>query len=393
VTLTTHDRTFDASGARVLADSSATVSGRATKPFMTLAPDSLARGGYVTRDATGGQTYWAPDAEVLLSESFLRTHCLELAPAAQEKLIGVAFRPMQARDRLVDVSGVLWLDRANAELRSLEFSYANAPGVVAATNPGGTADFLRLAEGRWIVDRWSIRYPVIETRTTNQPVVPGVARSTSSSERVNSIKTTGAEVLAVRRGRDTVWSRGKVAALVRVEDSATQRPLVGALVGLTSSGSAVATDSLGVVRLTGLVPGSTTLRVTSRAVAQNADEPRLVQVRIPDENDAVIEVRISSVAAELAARCGNGAQKWNEGMMVARNAVPGIADLMATVRTPFVQMGRADTVWREQRLPFARDERGRAFLCGVAREASIEVGQSGPVRFAPGESVLFISVP
>ncbi|MBA3931314.1 MAG: hypothetical protein C0521_17190, partial [Xanthomonas sp.] len=51
--------------------------GVTVKPFQSLRPDSLAKVGYVESDLTS-RTYYAPDADVLLSETFASSHCLGL---------------------------------------------------------------------------------------------------------------------------------------------------------------------------------------------------------------------------------------------------------------------------------------------------------------------------
>jgi hypothetical protein len=116
VRLTHDERTFDASGGKVLVDSSSTTDGSSRKPIVTLVPDSLAQSGYTTNDDHGGTTYWG---ECLL-ESFAWGHCirpgLRPAPAATAGVLGVGFDP-PTQNAHVDVRGVLWIDRRSG-LRS-----------------------------------------------------------------------------------------------------------------------------------------------------------------------------------------------------------------------------------------------------------------------------------
>ncbi|NIQ25989.1 MAG: hypothetical protein GTN88_05475, partial [Gammaproteobacteria bacterium] len=133
------------------------------KPFITPPADELIADGFVQRTASG-ELYYAPDAEVLLSDSFLDTHCFALEPARDERpgLVGLAFRPVRGRG-VTDVEGVLWLDERSAELRYLEFRYAGlrfpAHMDVARSGFGGRLDFERLPTGAWIIRRWRIRGP------------------------------------------------------------------------------------------------------------------------------------------------------------------------------------------------------------------------------------------
>jgi len=402
MTATLDERTFDAEGALLIADSSSSRSGRSVKPFVTPAPDSLARFGYVTADRPT-TTYWAPDADVLLSDSFLATHCLSLttprdsdATGSAGRRIGVAFRPTAMRDGIVDIAGVLWLDRASAELRSFDFNYVNAPRLTLSSHAGGHADFLRLPNGRWITAAWSIRYPVIEVRTsTPGAVVPGIARAPRSATRVANVKIKAGAILSVRRDRDTLWTRGKVSPIVRVVDSATGRPLRSVLVGIASSGRVSPTDSLGGVRLDRVVPGTVSLRLETPSVARSADEPRLVGVSVPDMNDAEIVIQIASPELAAVKRCGEDSRRWGEGMVRLRSSVSTPVPA-ARVRTPFVHLGTKDTIWVERQLTFTRDNSGGFYLCGVPREATVQLtgltnATHSASRFAPGEILLYLS--
>ena len=80
---------------------------------------TLDAGGYVRQAPRGQFDYFAPDAAVLLSSSFLDTHCFRLqdAPPGEPGLIGLAFQPRQDR-HLPDVDGVFWLENRRQAARS-----------------------------------------------------------------------------------------------------------------------------------------------------------------------------------------------------------------------------------------------------------------------------------
>ncbi|HEV2672247.1 MAG TPA: carboxypeptidase-like regulatory domain-containing protein [Gemmatimonadales bacterium] len=104
-----------------------------------------------------GWTYYGPDADVLLSDPFLRTHCFETKTA--NGLVGLAFTPVRNRT-LPDIKGTLWVDRDNAQLRYLEFSYTQLPERIIDPRAGGRIEFMRLPTGAWIVRQWVIRTPI-----------------------------------------------------------------------------------------------------------------------------------------------------------------------------------------------------------------------------------------
>src|SRR5262249_53043076 len=158
------------------------------------------RTGYVVSD-TSGTTYYAPDAEVLLSDFFAAAHCFHLVEpprsAGVSSLIGVAFQPLRDRPVLHDIDGTLWLDRTSAELRTLEFRYTGLPDYVAPANPGGKVEFLRLSDGGWLVSRWSVRMPVVGPRGSAPPQT-GLGRMMVVTSRrdvaVRGVQMTGGEV-------------------------------------------------------------------------------------------------------------------------------------------------------------------------------------------------------
>ena len=132
--------------------------------------------GYVVagRDSL---TYRAPDADVLLSDVFLRTHCFEakLGHAETQGMVGLVFTSARGRS-VPDITGTLWLDENSAQLRQLDFNYVRLPQGVFAPRSGGHIEFLRLPSGVWIVRDWVIRMPIaqLKPQLMGQPDRPEV---------------------------------------------------------------------------------------------------------------------------------------------------------------------------------------------------------------------------
>lgn len=131
------------------------------RPFRSARADDLAFGGWVQPVGSGNVKFHAPDAEVLLSESFRRRHCYSLRREIVDgrERIGVQFVPLAER-RLPDISGVLWIDAESAELKSLDFRYEVLDLPFDTEGVGGHVEFDRLPDGAWIVRRWIIRTPI-----------------------------------------------------------------------------------------------------------------------------------------------------------------------------------------------------------------------------------------
>lgn len=129
------------------------------QPFSKEAPSNLERVGYIQRRGAA-LVYYGPDADLILSERFLRQHCFRRIEGAggTTGLVGLTFEPLPTQ-QLPDVSGALWVDPAVRELRFVEYTWTNPPVAARAPAAGGRTDFVRLASGGWIIQRWNIRMP------------------------------------------------------------------------------------------------------------------------------------------------------------------------------------------------------------------------------------------
>jgi hypothetical protein len=128
----------------------------AGQPFRSLPPDHLAREGFVEK-AGGRANFHGPDAGLLLSDTFLETHCFEARPG-ENGLVGLAFTPVPSRT-VPEIEGTLWLDRATSELRTLEFRFVNLTPPLNLAGSGGRVEYQRLDDGGWIIRDWYIRMP------------------------------------------------------------------------------------------------------------------------------------------------------------------------------------------------------------------------------------------
>ena len=186
-----YTRTIDLDG-RVRATDEQTTVLQAARPFVTPPAEELATLGFV-RDDGLESLFYAPDAEVLLSDAFAATHCFRARSGRGEQagLVGLSFEP-HGRDR-PDVQGTLWLDAATASLRWLEYRYTGVNYGPRTGELGGRLDFARLESGAWIIERWRIRGPAFSrsrAETARQPLL------------LAGFKEAGGEVVEVLRGRD-----------------------------------------------------------------------------------------------------------------------------------------------------------------------------------------------
>ncbi len=160
----------------VLAESTSTWSGYFVRPFGSIPAEDLAQRGYVVAASGDSVDYFGPDAEVLLGDVFVNTHCFSAREGGPDRpgLIGLAFEPVPGRS-LPDVEGVLWIAENSLELRFLEFAYTGlrVPPTLPKGALGGYVEFLRLPSGPWVVNHWWIRTAQLGRYTYPWPNVEG----------------------------------------------------------------------------------------------------------------------------------------------------------------------------------------------------------------------------
>jgi len=147
----------------------------AARPYVARSTAALLRDGFVVSDEDGWRFY-GPDPELLLSEQFLQTHCFYLTQGTgrQSGRIGLAFEPVRGRTD-PGIAGTLWVDRATSELREAEYRYVNLPRQVRSRSAGGHLRFGRLASGRWRIEEWVIRMPLMALSLSRTWIVVGHA--------------------------------------------------------------------------------------------------------------------------------------------------------------------------------------------------------------------------
>lgn len=247
-----HTRDLDREAQAVESEGRRSATGYYYHPFESRPADVLAREGFV-QESPDGDIYYAPDAQVLLSNEFLDTHCMGLmAPEDPESgVVGVAFEPVPGR-RVPDIRGTFWVDRQTGELKSLDFSYANLDPSIQDVRIGGDVDFLRLPDGHWIVQDWRIRMPRISMVYRGRP---------TREATLSGFREEGGEVLSVHDARGALVleaARGTIQGTLRDEN--TGQPIRSKPVWIEGVGRETTTDDDGQFRFTGLAEGVYRLR-------------------------------------------------------------------------------------------------------------------------------------
>jgi hypothetical protein len=263
--------------------------GISARPYASPDAASMERDGYVRQEGDGTM-YYAPDADVLLSDSFVSTHCFHLQRDAVtgDSLIGIAFEPVR-RSPPPDIRGVLYVDRRSAELRELRYSYTSLPAATEGRDFGGRVAFQRVPGGAWIIREWVVRGPVFVVQqhadfsTSGLPVrgVPAASRGLDST--LAGMHVGGGEVLVARTlGGAPVWARAYGSVSGSVTDSASGKAVVAAQLELRGTTHQALTDSTGAFHLDSVPPGAYTLLVNvlvpvrlTRSLAVRVDSGRV----------------------------------------------------------------------------------------------------------------------
>lgn len=222
-----------------------------SRPFVSMSADSLARMGYVYQEGDG-TVYRAPDATVLLSDTFVNSHCFEFVNGTQDRsdYVGVGFRPVRSTRERVDIRGVMWLHRTTGVLESVEFSYDPlAPDMVRA-RVGGVVEFARTDGGLWFVKHWELRMPrtvIKRVSASTQGLIPHL----STTLIVEGLNVTGGDVQTLSAGPQllyaldgTALNRGVATFTAAPNDAPETTPIAGIAPSLCTEQS----DTVGTIR-------------------------------------------------------------------------------------------------------------------------------------------------
>jgi hypothetical protein len=366
-------------------------SGRTTKAFAAAAaPAAFARRGYVTEDADGGRTYAAPDEDVLLDESFAATHCFHLQRAddAHRDQVGLAFTPVRedGRDTLVDVSGVIWMDRASPALRTLDFRYTGLEPAAERAETGGHMEFRSMPNGVSIIEYWSLRLPLMQQfqlgNAAGQRATQRVSgrRRDRFALRVSEIVEAGGQVI------DATWDDGTsyTAPPTGIQGTITQRgtgaPVPHALVRLRGTTDSTTASATGAFVLAPLVAGRYVLEASDTAL-QEWIAPRTSTATVDAPRGRLVTSRVelmpqSAVVSELC----NGRQRAPiAGTTIVGVVAPPTAGPIrnARVHATWTELGLGSTTSLVQLLTRDQvsdvDANGRFMLCGVPLDRAIRL--------------------
>lgn len=290
------ERKLDVQTWRVLYETRRKVSTTMDRPFRSLPAEVLSIGGYVTVNQDGSTDYYAPDAEVLLSDTFLADHCFRIQSGTFEHFgqVGLGFEPIPKR-KIPDVKGVLWMDEKTHELRTLEFNYSWLPNDTRPIDYGGIVSFFRMPGGRWIVRNWRIRMPEFGHLRN----VPGSFPVRSGRLSVVRISEEGGAVPLSTLLNQAGHVQGRV-----VFDTVSNRPIPGITVALEGSGDSTRTAMDGTFDLPFVQPGSYTVVLRHAALDSLGYRPFGEVIDVDAGKSTTLALRFPSNAELALHMCG-----------------------------------------------------------------------------------------
>jgi len=395
----TYKRITTTTDERVTEQSTQLTSGYSNRPFIAPAEASFfARRGFMQEDAAG-RLYSAPDADVLLDEDFAATHCFHIEGADPEHpgQIGLAFAPARGRDALVDVAGVIWMDRITPQLRSLDFLYTGLEPAATRARSGGHIEFRTMENGLTFIERWRLRLATLLVAERSRDVASGIPneRRNRADFRVADLRESGGVVLAASWPDGTNWRDSLSGLTGSVVQLHLPISIPAAVVSLSGTDAETQTSSNGSFELSPVVPGRYTVVVTDTTLAEYA-APRSTKLTAD-----IVRGRLTTIRVELPPLvdvirdvCREQRMPRGTSMIIGRVILPGatrpsgrvLARWQANYNngSPVTSengLGRAVAVnGAEQRVDL--DDAGHFVVCGVARERPIHLRYMEGERFA-----------
>jgi CarboxypepD_reg-like domain/Carboxypeptidase regulatory-like domain len=373
-TVMRYERELDAAGRSVVREDRSSREIIGANPFVALAKEELATQGFA-RVSEQETVFYAPDANVLLSDVFLDTHCFRVR-AGDPGHVGLAFQPASGQ-RKPDVTGVLWLDRNSSELRTLTFQFTNLPGPQSSFPAGGEVHFERLSTGAWIVKSWKINGPLVGLRS-NPALGGNPAISTQPEPVLVGQREEGGTVTAVVAANLASLYAATSLLTGTVIDSLTQRPLVDATVFLSGTEFTTRTNA----------DGRFELRVPERTYDVAFWSPQLdslgyaaplkhIRVRSGETQD--IELSVPSASTIMSALCPDREQPVQGGMIY------GIVYGDDGKPAPYIQLQMEWIEFIPQMRRSVQSYRtvysgpdGRYYMCFVPRDVPVKLRLNSP---------------
>jgi carboxypeptidase family protein len=231
-----------------------------TRPFSAArSAGAFVDSGFATAvGPDGSRTYFAPDADILMDDLFLRNYCLSIAERRSKSANdeGVAFRPLRKHRGHVDVEGAVWVDTTSRAVKAIEFRYVGLDRDAESLAPGGEITFREMPHGAVAVQQWSLRLPAMGLDTEYlRAANPGARQSRPIVKAVLYRKEFGGKLESARWTDGTIWTANDLGSLRARLTHTNGSPAAGLRLSLVQSPYSAVTDSNGIAVLYDVLPG------------------------------------------------------------------------------------------------------------------------------------------
>jgi len=355
--------------------------GATKRPFVApLSASTFAKRGYVSED-DGGRLYSAPDADVLLDESFAATHCfhMQMPDAAHTGQIGLSFTPVPNRpDSIVDIQGTIWLDRATPALRSFDFQYTSIEPAAARLPTGGHIEFRSVPNGVSFVERWALRLAILGPgpRPSGAPLRRN--RADRDDLVAKEVQETGGQVINAGWLDGTIWRDSTTGLRGTITERGTGKPIANAIVKVLATSDTLVTDDHGTFELWPMVPGKYMIEVVDTSLAMFS-APRVDSRSVEVTRGRIADFRASVLGASdvIGRLCKEKPERLTTTfagrVVLPKDAPPGRRDIEVTWQADFGgYIGiyvTTETARREMQL----DDGGRFSVCGVSIDRPVKL--------------------
>jgi carboxypeptidase family protein len=378
-TIVRYTRTLDPASEEVKTESVTVRKEPYQRPFASIGTTFLAARGFVHEDPDGSVTFFAPDPEVLSSDWFVENHCFQaVASPSDSELVGLAIHPLPRQSR-PDIDGVLWVDRASAELRRLDVRYTGSPLPSDDRRLGARVDFTRLEGGRWIVSEWVIRAPLVRVYTSLPSSAGGLHLPLSRTDSLVAIQEDGGFVDA--GGPGSLKGFGRVEASVRSPASgASSRTIVI----LSGTGRFAFADSAGRFVFDSVVPGRYSLLLSRQSEPMEAAGFATARIDVKKGQSPQVEFDLRPGADPV--RCRSSPSQRDRGMVMlvlldtaAKRVLAGVdLSLRTTIQENVSRKGLTLRTYRHD---------GRTSLDGSLVFCDEKVGEDLQLELSNGREV------
>jgi len=375
-----YERRIDMPGWKIVSQIVNRHGGLSSRPFVASRPAAAFGAEGFMVEYGDDRHYFAPDADVLLDPAFAATHCfrVQFDESGHPAQVGLGFQPAPGRDMLVDVSGVLWLDRNVPALRTLEFRFTGLEPAGTAAAAGGSLLFREMPHGVVFIERWKILMPLFTALRTAGYSPPPTRRRTDRRDVVVNDMIEGGGELVSAAWADARWDAtlGRLGGVV--VERGNGKPVPNVRVWLEGTGDSTTTDSTGAFLITGLLPGPYKLRAADTTLAEfGFSQSRETGVDVARELPTAVTVRWDSLRDLIARQCRGQDMPVATipifGRAYLPSGKPATNGVVGAKWKNFLSVTEMGVLFRDMDRKSAIDDGGRFQLCGVPRDRLVRI--------------------